>query len=598
MNSASTVRIANCSGFYGDRPTAAREMVEGGDIDYLTGDYLAELTMLILAADRAKDPGAGFARTFLAQMEELLVTCLERGVRVVVNAGGLNPAGLASRLADLAARLGLAPEIAYIDGDEVTERLGELQAGGHELRSMKTGEPLASLECPILCANAYLGARPIVEALDRAADIVVAPRVTDTALVVGPAAHHFSWAADDWDRLASAVVAGHIIECGTQCTGGNYAFFEEVADRREPGFPFVDIESSGEFTVGKHEETGGLVSIGTVTAQLLYEIGGVDYLTPDVVARFDTVRLEQAGPDRVRVSGVRGSPAPETVKVGIAYADGYRWAGELGLAGADFEAKARIAEDVFWRGCGGRERFEHTRSEIVTLPEADPASGPRAVGALRLAVKDSDPSRVGRPQFDALVHMALASVPGIVLSPDTPRRATPCGGFWGALLPAEELRVGVHVAGETVELAVQGAVTDGTVSSARPVEAPGGTARVSGPTRTVPLGRVLGARSGDKGGDASLGFWATSPAAYAWAVGFLTPRRLRELIGEASDLELERFLLPHLLAISFFLPGLLAEGAGASLLFDSQAKGLAEYARARLVEVPSALLEEQGADAG
>ncbi|MDP6538482.1 MAG: DUF1446 domain-containing protein [Planctomycetota bacterium] len=599
MSPKPRVRIANCSGFYGDRFGAAREMVEGGAIDYLTGDYLAELTMAILARDRAADPEAGFARTFLAQMEEVLGTCLERGVRVVVNAGGLNPAGLACRLAELSERLGLAPKIAHIAGDEVTERLGALQGAGHELCSMTTGAPLASLERPILCANAYLGARAIVEALDRGADIVVAPRVTDTALVVGPAAHHFSWAADDWDRLASAVVAGHLIECGTQCTGGNYALFEEIEDWGAFGFPFVDVEASGEFTVGKHEGTGGAVSVGTVTAQLLYEIGGIGYVTPDAVARFDTIRLEQTGRDRVRVSGVRGEPAPDHVKVGIVYADGYRWAGELGLAGADFEAKARLCEEQFWRENGGRERFASTRSEVLRVPAVDPDSSTQAVGVLRLAVKDLDAARVGREQFDALVRMALASVPGIVISPDTPRRSTLCAGFWGALLPEGELRVRVFVDGEAIEVAPP-ALPPPSAASADPPSAARAAAAVApptGPTARVPLGRVLGARSGDKGGDASLGFWAADPRTYAWAADFLSSERLAELLGGDRDLALERSLLPNLLAISFLLPGFLAEGAGASLLPDAQAKGLAESVRARAVDVPRALLGAPAAGA-
>src|ERR1700687_882757 len=304
------LRIANCSGFYGDRSSAAREMVEGGPIDVLTGDYLAELTMMILFRDRLKNPEGGFARTFLRQMEDVLGTCIQRGIKIVVNAGGLNPAGLAAELNKLTARLGLNASIAHIEGDDLLLRLPALQQQGIELRHLDKNIPLASLQAQVVTANAYLGAWGIVEALRRGADVVICPRVTDAALALGPAAWKFGWARDDWDRLAAGIVAGHIIECGAQCTGGNYSFFQDVPDIDHIGFPIAEMHRDGSFVITKHPGTGGLVSVGTVTAQLLYEIQGPRYLNPDATARFDSIRLEQAGTDRVRVSGVRGEPAP------------------------------------------------------------------------------------------------------------------------------------------------------------------------------------------------------------------------------------------------------------------------------------------------
>jgi hypothetical protein len=289
------LRIANCSGFYGDRLSAAREMVEGGPIDFLTGDYLAELTLLILWRMKQKDAGGGYALTFLKQMEEVLGTCLDRSIKIVTNAGGLNPAGLATKMRELADGLGLQANIAHIEGDDVLARLPELQARGEKLAHLDTGRPLAESGIQPIAANAYLGAWGIVEALNTGAD-VVAPAVTDASVVVGPSAWHFGWDRTDWDRLASAVVAGHILECGAQATGGNYSFFQEVPGLQHPGFPIAEMRQDGSFVVTKHEGTGGLVSVGTVTAQLLYEIGSERYLNPTSSPGSDTIHLEQEAP--------------------------------------------------------------------------------------------------------------------------------------------------------------------------------------------------------------------------------------------------------------------------------------------------------------
>ena len=304
------VRIANCSGFYGDRVSAAREMVEGGPIDYLTGDWLAELTMLILSRTQAKRPGGGYARTFLTQMEEVMGSCLDRGIRVVANAGGLDPTGCAEAIQEVADRLGLAPRLGVVSGDDLLARLDELIAAGHDFTHLDTGEALGARRAEVVTANAYLGCWGIVEALGQGADIVVTGRVTDAAVVIGPAAHAHGWSRTDWDALAGACVAGHVIECGAQATGGNYAFFTEVPDLRHPGFPLAEIAADGSSVITKHPGTGGELSIGTVTSQLLYEIGSERYLNPDVVARFDTIQLAVDGPDRVRIAPVRGEPAP------------------------------------------------------------------------------------------------------------------------------------------------------------------------------------------------------------------------------------------------------------------------------------------------
>ncbi len=371
------LRVANCSGFYGDRFSAASEMVEGGPIDVLTGDYLAELTMAILWRNRVRDPESGYATTFLRQMEEVLPTCIERSIRVVSNAGGLAPAILAGRLSELAERLGLDARIAHVEGDDLITRVGELGP----LPNLDTGEDLPPDVEP-LTANAYLGCWGIAAALGAGADLVVTGRVTDAALVMGPAAWRFGWGPDDLDALAGALVAGHVIECGTQCTGGNFSFFTEIPGLEHPGFPIVEVEQDGSFVVTKHPGTGGAVTVETVTAQLLYEIGGPRYLNPDVTARFDTIRLVGDGPDRVRVEGVRGEPPPPTVKVALNYLGGYRNTVTFLVPGLDVEEKGRVALDALWRAVGGQDRFGATDVRWLRSDRGDPSSNEEAVAQL------------------------------------------------------------------------------------------------------------------------------------------------------------------------------------------------------------------------
>ncbi|MAE70766.1 MAG: exopolyphosphatase [Gemmatimonadetes bacterium] len=582
-----TLRIANCSGFYGDRLSAAKEMVEGGEIDFLTGDYLAELTMMILFRDRLKDPSRGYARTFLTQMEQVLGQCADRNIKVISNAGGLNPMALAEEIEGLARKLGVAPKVAWIEGDEITERLDELQARGNPLVDGATGRPLSELDERVLCANAYLGAWPIVEALKRDADIVVCPRITDTALLVAPAAWHHNWKRDDWDRLASGIVAGHILECGTQCTGGNYAFFEEIESLESPGFPICEMDEDGSFTITKHENTGGLVSEGTVTAQLLYETTDARYLTPDAVARFDTIRLEEEGPDRVRVTGVKGEPPPETLKVAMLYLSGYRNSGSILLTGLDIEKKARIVEEEFWKLMGGKDSFDEARADLIDLTEPNPGSNAEAYARLRFAMRDRDPEKVGRRFFDKIVELALSSIPGFTVPTGLRKKASPCVSFWGALIPADEVEQVVVVDGVRIPVPHTQPTTETIAIEPEPIEIP---PPPGGPTKPIPIGRVLGSRSGDKGGAATLGVWGTSAEAYSWAAEYLTVEKVRELIPEAEELRIERFLMPNIRSIGFLIDGLLGEGASASILIDPQAKSLGEYFRARFADVPEGLV--------
>jgi Acyclic terpene utilisation family protein AtuA len=551
---ADVLRIANCSGFYGDRFGAAREMVQGGPIDVLTGEYLAELTMLILWRTRESGRGEGWANTFLAQMEEILGTCAERGIKVVANAGGLNPAGLAVRLRALAEHVGIDASVAHVEGDDLMGRLGEVGIDGSPVT-----------------ANAYLGGFGIAEALRGGADVVVTGRVTDASLVVGPGAWRFGWERTDHDRIAGAIVAGHAIECGPQVTGGNYAFFEEVPGLERPGFPIAELAQDGSSVITKHDGTGGLVSVGTVTAQLLYEIGGPRYLNPDAVARFDTIALEQAGPDRVRIAGVRGEPPPATSKVSVNEVAGWRNSVTLAVNGLDIEGKAALVERTLRASLGDVDDLRF-RVEDEN-------------GLLTITARDADRGRVGRAFSSAVIELALASYPGFHATAP-PGEARPDAAFRAAYVAAGALEERV-VSGDGRVVTIGPAPREGEavqVPPPRPAAAP------AGPTRRAPLGLVAGARSGDKGGDANVGVWARTDAAFAWLDAFLTVERLAALVPEAAPLEVERHPLPNLRAINFVVKGLLGEGVASSDRSDPQAKGLGEYLRAREVEIPEAVL--------
>jgi Acyclic terpene utilisation family protein AtuA len=581
------VRIANCSGFYGDRIEAAREMVDGGPIDVLTGDYLAELTMLILWKARQKDPDAGYARTFLTQLEQVLGRCLDRGIKIVSNAGGLNPAGLAARIGELAARLGLAPRVAWVEGDDLSGRLDSLLAAGHPLANTDTGQPLAGAPAKPVTANAYLGGWGITAALAAGADIVVCPRVTDASLVTGPAAWWHGWARDDYDALAGALVAGHVIECGPQATGGNYSWLDEITDRRYPGFPVAEVAADGSAVITKHPGTGGLVSPGTVTAQLLYEIAEPAYRNPDVIAHFDTVRLAQDGPDRVAITGTRGSPPPPDLKVAINYLGGYRNTMTLVLTGLDIAEKAAWAEQELFGVLGGRRSFAEVDVRLLRFDRPDAPTNEEATAHLRITVKDPDPRQVGRRFANATMELALGGYAGFhTTTPPTPESAY--GVYWPALIPATE-----------VEHAV--VLPDGTRQLIPPTEANSTYVgyeistyvgyRAGGPTVRAPLGRICAARSGDKGGNANVGVWTRDPAAFGWLREYLTTDRVRELIPEAAALPVHRYELPNLSALNFVLAGLLGDGVAASARPDPQAKGLGEYLRSRLADIPASLLD-------
>ncbi|MEU1251886.1 DUF1446 domain-containing protein [Streptomyces chartreusis] len=543
-----------------------REMLTGGELDVLTGDYLAELTMLILGRDRLKDPGAGYARTFLRQLEECLGLARERGVRIVANAGGLNPAGLADAVRQLADRLGLPVRVAHVEGDDLT--------------AANPGS---------LAAHAYLGGFGIAACLREGADVVVTGRVTDAALVTGPAAAHFGWGPGDHDRLAGAVVAGHVLECGAQATGGNYAFFHEAArsgsDLRRPGFPLAELHEDGSCVITKHPGTGGFVDVGTVTAQLLYETAGARYAGPDVTARLDTVRLTQDGPDRVRIDGVRGEAPPPTLKVGVNRLGGFRNEVAFVLTGLDIEAKADLVReqltDALAKSPPAEVRWDLARTDRPDAPSEETASA-----LLRLVVRDPSQEAVGRALSGAAIELALASYPGFhVLAP--PGKGSPYGVFEDVYVPQGGVD---HVAVLHDGRRIPVPPAHDTVVLDEVPEPPLPQPLSHGPTVRAPLGLVAGARSGDKGGNANVGVWVRSDDAWRWLAHELTVDRFRQLIPESGPLKVTRHPLPHLRALNFVVEGILGEGVAAQHRFDPQAKALGEWLRSRHLDIPEILL--------
>jgi hypothetical protein len=586
------IRIANCSGYYGDRLDAAREMVEGGPIDVLTGDYLAELTMSILYGQRkARGEDMGYVGTFLKQIEDVAKPCLERGIKIVSNAGGLNPKSMAAEVEKILVKLGLAAKIAWIDGDDLMADLDKLQADGEAFANLDTGEKLATSGDKPVTANIYFGAWGIKQALDAGADIVICPRVTDAALVIGPAAWRFNWKRDDYDALAGALAAGHVIECGAQCCGGNYAFFEEVPSFRNVGYPIAEIARDGSFVITKHPGTGGLVSVGTVTAQLLYEISSPAYVNPDVVAHFDTMATTQEGPDRVRVAGCRGSSPPPTHKVCFNVLGPYQQSFETLLTGLDIEKKAEIYLDQVFHNLGGREQFDSVDVQLLRTDKENPATNEEAFATLRVTVTTRDPKRVGRLFSAKLVELGLATVPG-----NTSRGGgfdgSPAMVHWPALIDSRRVTERVHI-GDTVTdvLPTQRLGLEDKHYQRLPVAA---APSPGGPTVRIPFGRIYGARSGDKGGAANCGVWARSDAAWAFLDRYLTVSEFKRLCPDMARYEIDRYEMPNLRALNFYIKGVLGTGAASNSRIDRQAKSLGEYLRAKTIEAPKVLADEAG----
>jgi hypothetical protein len=582
------IRVGNCSGFYGDRASAMADMARAGGIDVLTGDYLAEVTMLILGKARAKDPTKGYAATFLQHLDAALEHLVVNGIRLVVNAGGLNPGGLAAATRDLIARHGHDLRVSHVDGDDVFPRLDALQHAGHPLAHLTSGEPLASWPHQPLTANAYLGGFGIARALDNGADIVITGRVTDAAVVVGAAAWWWNWTPHDYHALAGAVCAGHVIECGAQATGGNFSGFRSIADLTEPGFPIAEIAADGSSVITKNPGTGGAVTTDTVTAQLLYEIGDPAYLNPDVITHLDTATLTDLGDDRVEIHGVQGSPPPPTTKVAITAIGGWENSAVFALTGTDLDAKAALVERSVRHYADSVDGIDTVALDRIGRAQHDPDNQNAATELLRIAVQGTQ-SSAGRAFSSRIVELALSSYPGLYgLGP--PQPGSPFGTYWPALLDQSMLEHTVHHHDGTTEIVAPNSANR-VAGQATPHAPPAARPTWNGELVEISLGELVHARSGDKGGDANLGVWARHPAAREWLQSTLTVEELRRLLPETRQLTISRYELANLGALNFLLQGMLGTGATSSLRLDAQAKALGEWLRARSINVPRALVE-------
>lgn len=589
--------IANAGGFWGDDPTVAKRQVDGGPIDYLVMDYLAEVTMAILQKQRQRKPEAGFATDFIAQLKDVLPTCIEENVKVVSNAGGVNPMACRAAVEELASQQGIRERVrvAVIVGDDIYGDLDSLLDSGEELANLDTGAPLSEIRDRVLSANVYLGAAPVARALDMGANVVIAGRVTDTALTLGPMMHAFGWKENEWDLLAAGIVAGHILECGAQSTGGNFTDWRKIARFENIGYPLVEASADGTFVVTKHPDTGGMVSVDTVREQLLYEMGTPSYIAPDCVARFDSIVLEQVGVDRVKVSGVRGEAAPERLKVSVSFAHGFRIFGRMLISGPESLEKATTAAEIFWNLAGGRDGYDETDTQLIGWNAAHPPLAVCEPGELLLqvAARDADREKLDSKFGPFIVGSMLKSVPGVAALADQGRpRASDVVGYWPALI--ERGAVDARVCMGETEVAVGlevAATTAGEVFTPRRVEA---EMPHSGRQVTVPLSRICLARSGDKGDTANVGVIARTPVVYRWLLDHLTTEFVKEHFRELCRGRVERFELFNLLSLNFLLYESLGGGGTLSLRLDAQGKTYGQYMLSALVTLDKQVVDGAG----
>ena len=582
------IKIANCSGFYGDKLSAAKDLVDGGPIDVLTGDYLAELTMAILFGQKMqRGEDKGYVGTFLKQINQIAKSCKEKNIKIVSNAGGLNPKSMAIEIEKILKEQSIDMKVAYIDGDDLMPTISNLKKSGEEFKNIDKGKKLDESGYSPLTANAYLGAWGIKEALDKGADIVVCPRVTDAAVVIGPAAWKFNWKRDNYDALAGALAAGHIIECGCQATGGNYAFFKEVESFDNVGYPIAEIYEDGSFYVTKHPDTGGLVSTGTVTAQLLYEINSPAYVNPDVIAHFDTLKIEEVEKDKVYVSGCRGSSPPDKHKVCINLAGGFRNGMEIILTGLDIEDKAKVFTDALFNSVGGRKQFDEVSIQLHRTDKENPNSNEEAMASLLVSVKSKDQNLVGRLFSAKIIELALANIPGFFAQGGV-KSSGPVIIYWPALVDSKHIKEKVHIDGEEIEVIPTSQLElEEIYYQKEPIKI---KKIKKEDEKEIYFGEIYGTRSGDKGGCANLGVWAKNANSFAFLHDFLTVKKLKELLPDLNQYKIERFELANINSLNFYIHDILQDGVSSNDKKDGQAKSLGEYLRAKKVKVPQSII--------
>jgi len=611
MDGTDLIRIGNAGGYWGDDPWALRRMVRGPlALDYISIDYLAEVTMSILQKQKSRDPSAGYARDFVTQIEPLLEEILARGIRIVTNAGGVDPEACAAALAAVARSRGLKLRIAVVEGDNITARMAGFMAAGVDFRNMETGEAFLPHADQVLAANAYFGAMPVAEALAGDPHIVICGRVTDTGITLAPLIHEFGWGPSDFNLLASGIIAGHIIECGAQATGGNFTDWKKVPSFDGIGFPIVECRPDGGFTVTKHPGSGGLVSCATVREQLLYEMGNPrSYLTPDVIADFSSVRLEPDGDGRVRVWGIQGRPPTDLLKVSIAYADGFKATGALIVSGPDARAKADCLAQVFWRrldselALAGLPALDRTCTEFVgddaTHRGLTPAHRPSEI-LLRLSARCAHRESL-ETYRKLLPSMILSGPPGVAVTGGAPA-ISEVVSYWPALLPRAMAEATVRVleergGGRLEPVLAKGPLPWPATPGPQPIPASldlEPSFPPAGPMVRVPLLRIAHARSGDKGDTANIGLIGRSGPCYAWLRDHVGAQQVAGWFRSHCLGKVERHPVPQLWALNFLLEETLGGGGTMSLFLDAQGKTLAQALLRCELEVPEALLATIG----
>ena len=568
--------------------SAAKDLVDGGPIDVLTGDYLAELTMAILFGQKMqRGEDKGYVGTFLKQINQVAKSCKEKNIKIVSNAGGLNPKSMTIEIEKILKEQSIDMKVAYIDGDDLISEIANLKKSGEDFKNIDKDVKLDESGYSPLTANAYLGAWGIKKALDKGADIVVCPRVTDAAVVIGPAAWKFNWERDNYDALAGALAAGHIIECGCQATGGNYAFFKEVKSFNNVGYPIAEIYEDGSFYITKHPDTGGLVSTGTVTAQLLYEINSPAYVNPDVIAHFDTLKIEEVEEDRVYVSGCRGSSPPDKHKVCINLAGGFRNGMEIILTGLDIEDKAKVFTDALFNSVGGKKQFDEVSIQLYRTDKENPNSNEEAMASLLVSVKSKDQNLVGRLFSAKIIELALANIPGFFAQGGV-KSSGPVVVYWPALVDSKHIKEKVHIDGEVIEVIPTSQLElEEIYYQKEPIKI---EKIKKEDKKEIYFGEIYGTRSGDKGGCANLGVWAKNSQSFAFLYDFLTVKKLKELLPDLKKYKIERFELANINSLNFNIHDILQDGVSSNDRKDGQAKSLGEYLRAKKVKVPQRII--------
>ncbi len=591
------IRIGNASGYWGDDLGAMKRQLTGGPLDYITMDFLAEITMSILQRQRKRNPELGYAVDFLTQIEECLPLICKKKVRVISNAGGINPIGLGREIIKIAQRQGLDIKVGIVYGDDIVNHLYELTAAGERFTNMETGEDFSRYRSRISSANIYLGAEPVVKALEAGCQIIVTGRVTDTGITLAPMIHEFGWAMDDWDKMAAGIVAGHIIECGAQGSGGNITDWHEVKSFDNIGYPIIEIEKSGEFVVTKHPRTGGAVNEKSVKEQLVYEMGDPsNYVSPDGVARFDSIQLEDLGRNRVRIYGVKGKPEPDFLKVSMSYEEGWKASGAVLISGPQIQQKADIVEKMFWTKLP--HKYEATRTELIGTGTIWPRSlfscEPNEA-LLRFAVRDADRKKVD--DFSkALSTLILSGPAGMAVTPGGRPKPSLVVAYWPALMHRSRVKAKVLVVDSSgyeefheihfpirVQTRPEEAMPLLDRSRAR-------SKKFTGRAKEVRLQEICYARSGDKGDTCNIGVLARSEQAYTWLREHLTEQVVRRFFDGITHGRVTRYELDNLRGLNFLLDQTLGGGGTRSLMIDPQGKTLAQALLQMKVKVPESVL--------